>query len=88
MMQLYRIDAYALRAVGASKAAVEFEAILRMISVSLRATTQGERWHALERHWPDEADAHDVMSEVADNDIQSALEQHVAENEAFYLALV
>ena len=92
LMSSYDLDAdgvlKAFRAIGAFEAGVEFEAILRMIGISLPATTHGERWDALERHWPDEADAHDVMSEGADNDIEAALERHVTENEAFYLSLL
>jgi hypothetical protein len=53
----------------------------------LPSSSQDARFRLLERHWSDALDEYDVLSSEADEDLMRALERHVLEHEAFYLAL-
>ena len=77
----------ALRAIGALVAAKEFEFILRGLGVPVPAQSQDTRWDLMEWHWSEEMNEHDFLSDAADKEIMRILEQHVQQNEEFYLAL-
>lgn len=77
----------ALVAVGALTAAREFEQVLLKLGTPLAASSQEVRWSLLERHWSDALDHDDVLTAEADRELMRVLEQHVCENEAFYLTL-
>ena len=77
----------ALKAVGAHAAAQQLEVVLRALAVPLPAMSQSERWAALDAAWPDELDEMDTLTAESDNELMQVLEQHVANNAAFYLQL-
>jgi hypothetical protein len=61
--------------------------VLGELNVPVPASSQEGRFALLERYWPDTLDERDMLSTEADADLMGALEQHVSEHEAFYLAL-
>jgi hypothetical protein len=77
----------ALTAVGAHVAAKEFGYVLGKLGVPVPTSSQEERWNLLERHWPDELNEHDSLSDNADAELMRVLERHVREHEQFYLGL-
>lgn len=77
----------ALRAVGAQVAANEFDFILRGLGVPVPAQSQDARWTLLEKRWSEQMNDHDFLSDAADKELMRVLEQHVRDNEEFYLAL-
>jgi hypothetical protein len=76
-----------LEKVGALIAANELRRVLGGLGVPVPPTSQDDRWNLLERHWTDELNDLDFLSDAADRDLMRALEIHVQENEKFYLAL-
>jgi hypothetical protein len=77
----------ALETIGALIAAKQFKKVLDGLGVPVPASTQDERWDLLERHWSEELNDFDSLSEEADKDLMQVLEKHVQENESFYLSL-
>jgi hypothetical protein len=77
----------ALAGVGAHLAARQLEKVVQGLGKPLRRSSQEERWNLLEQYWTQELDDFDVHSSEADAELIAALEQHVRENEAFYLSL-
>lgn len=77
----------ALRIVGAAAAAEQFQTVLDGLGHPLSASTDEERWDFMERHWSDEMEDLDLLSDASDKGLLAALEAHVAENEPFYLGL-
>ncbi|MDB5675560.1 MAG: methionyl-tRNA formyltransferase [Sphingomonas bacterium] len=77
----------ALLEIGARKAAGELAAVLAGLGVSMPAMSQDQRWAILEENWTEPLDALDVLSSEADEELMTALGEHVAKDEAFYLAL-
>ena len=73
--------------VGALIAAGELKRVLDGLGVQVPVSSQDDRWDLLERHWSDELNDFDFLSDEADEDLTRALEKHVQENEAFYLSL-
>jgi hypothetical protein len=73
--------------IGASLAADELRLVLDNLGVELEVQTQNKRWDLLELHWHDALDDHDVLSDMADQGLMSALQKHVCENRSFYVAL-
>ncbi|MET0183083.1 MAG: hypothetical protein ABW199_09380 [Caulobacterales bacterium] len=76
-----------LVAIGAMTAAKEFSQVLRGLGHALPATSQEERFSALEALWHKSLNELDVLSLEADNDIADALKRHAEQNAAFYEAL-
>jgi hypothetical protein len=74
----------ALREVGAFLAAEELEAVLQQLTVPILKSSQQERWDILDRHWPEELEGEDSLSEMADAELMNALNRHVKEHQAFY----
>jgi hypothetical protein len=77
----------ALLAVGAQVAAKEFDFILHGLGVPVPAQSQEARWDLMLRHWSEEMNDHDFLSDAADKELMRVLEQYVRDNEEFYLAL-
>ncbi len=77
----------ALVSVGASAAAEQLDLVLRGLGVPVPPASEEARWNLLEHHWSDELNEHDILSDESDRDLMQALERHVKQNEAFYLAL-
>jgi hypothetical protein len=87
----YELDAIevleALSSVGAFVAAEQFNRILKGLDIPVPASSEEARWELLEHNWLDSLNDHDFLSDEADKDLMCALEQHVRQNEDFYLAL-
>jgi Domain of unknown function (DUF4375) len=77
----------ALNTIGAAVAAGQLKHVLSVIGVPMPAMSQDSRWNILDKHWADELNAEDGLSAEAEKDLMRALEQHVLQNEAFYLKL-
>lgn len=75
----------ALKAIGASAAAEQFDKVLIGLGVPVPASTQGDRWELLEKYWLEDLIAHDTLTDEADKELTRLLEQHVEENKVFYL---
>lgn len=78
----------ALSSVHASKAASQLQSVLDGLGTALPASSQDERWNALDQFWTGSLDEFDTLSSEADDELMSVLSQHVQEHEAFYFALV
>lgn len=78
---------HALKNIGAKQAVKEFDRVLKGLGEPVPQSSQDERWDLVMRLWTDELDGYDSLSEAADSELLEALEQHVGENEAFYLTL-
>jgi hypothetical protein len=76
-----------LNTVEALVAAKQLKHVLSVIGVPMPAMSQDARWNLLENHWADELNEEDGLSSEAEKDLLRALEQHVLQNEAFYLKL-
>lgn len=88
----YDIDAsevlQSLIAVGALKAANDFERVLRQLGTPVPVSSQNERFWLLDQFWPDEElDDFDSLTAEANEELMRVLERHVAEHEEFYLGL-
>jgi hypothetical protein len=55
----------ALRALGASKAAHQLEAVINGLGTSLGTSSQDERWRRLESHWRQDLERYDVLPNEA-----------------------
>ena len=77
----------ALEAVGACGAARQLGSVLDGLGTPLRQSSQDERWDLLDKYWADSLEEFDTLSGDVDVEIATALERHVRDNEAHYLAL-
>jgi hypothetical protein len=77
----------AVKQIGALIAAKELEHILAKIAVPIPVSSQDARWDLMEKHWPEELNEHDFLSDEAEKDLMLNLEEHVRQNEEFYLSL-
>jgi hypothetical protein len=77
----------ALISVGALAAAQQLKVVLRGLGVPVPVSSQEARFELLERHWSEDLDKYDVLTAQADKDLLRALQHHVRQHEAFYLAL-
>jgi Domain of unknown function (DUF4375) len=77
----------ALNTIGAPVAAEQFKHVLSIIGVPMPAMSQDSRWSILEKHWADELNDEDGLSSESEKDVMRALEEHVLQNEAFYIKL-
>ena len=77
----------ALSSVGALKAARELNVVLCGLKTPVPSSSQEARFRLLDLHWSDALNEHDVLTAEADKDLLQALQQHVRQYEAFYLAL-
>jgi hypothetical protein len=86
--ELDTVEVYrALNTVGASIAARELKRVLDRLGVPVPASSQDERGDLLERFWTDKLNELDSLSDEADKDLMNSLENHVHQNEEFYLSL-
>jgi hypothetical protein len=87
----YELDAAealeALVSVGAFKAAQELSLVLRGLGAPVPSSSQEARFRLLEQHWSDTLDEHDYLSADANEELLRALQRHVQQHEAFYIAL-
>jgi hypothetical protein len=77
----------ALKHIGAMTAAKELEYILAKIAVPIPVSSQDARWDLMEKHWHEEFNEHDFLSDESEKDLMLNLEKHVQQNEEFYLSL-
>ncbi len=76
-----------LKALGAAVAARQLEHVLDGLGQPLPASSQDHRYDLLDMCWTDALNEHDTLSTEADVELMRVLDQHVQDNEAFYLAL-
>ena len=74
-----------LNFMGAVQAAKQFADVLERLGVSILTQTQDERWHLLDKYWPENVDdSFDMLSDESEKSLMFALEKHVQSNEQFY----